>query len=95
LATVQFGGMTHPIVAGEVALVPLGEGEDVEAQIEPIRGVDVGAGRGQTHSARLWGGVVGLVLDGRGRPLDLPADPGTRRAALMRWNRALDIYPEL
>ena len=40
------------------------------------------------------GGVVGVILDARGRrPFTLPADAAGRLACLTRWNKALDIYP--
>jgi uncharacterized protein (TIGR01319 family) len=94
LATVAFGGKSYEVVAGEMQLIPLGTGEEAEATIAPSRGVDVGAGRGQTVTTTLKGGVVGLVLDGRGRPLVLPTVPEERMALLRRWNEALDIYPK-
>ncbi len=93
LATVAFDGKSYEVQAGEMQLVPLGEGQEAEAVISPARGVDVGAGRGQTLEVTLKGGVVGLVLDGRGRPLVLPTVPEERMALLRRWNAALDIYP--
>jgi hypothetical protein len=43
--------------------------------------------------AKVKGGVVGLVLDGRGRPFVMPADDATRRNKILEWNQALDIYP--
>jgi hypothetical protein len=94
IATVAYDGASHEIIYGDMQLIPLGEGETVEATIAPARGWDVGAGRGQPHQSTLKGGVVGLVLDGRGRPLTLPDDDAARRELLDRWNRALDIYPD-
>jgi hypothetical protein len=38
--------------------------------------------------------VVGLLLDGRGRPLQLPADHNTRVASLTKWYQAVDLYPK-
>jgi len=94
IATVAYGGTSHDITYGDMQLIPLGEGESVEATITPARGWDVGAGRGQSLQATLKGGVVGVVLDGRGRPLALPDDPDAGRATLDRWNKALNIYPD-
>jgi hypothetical protein len=38
---------------------------------------------------------VGIVLDGRGRPIDLdPADPD-RVEKIRRWAKALTAYPEM
>jgi hypothetical protein len=45
-------------------------------------------------SRSIRGGVVGLVVDTRGRrPFALPEDPATRIARLKQWNQALDLYP--
>jgi hypothetical protein len=37
---------------------------------------------------------VGLLFDGRGRPLQLPADHAARVAALKKWYQAVDLYPK-
>jgi hypothetical protein len=39
------------------------------------------------------GGVVGLVIDTRGRPLEIPAETQPRVAQLTKWQSALDAYP--
>ena len=38
------------------------------------------------------GGTVGVILDGRGRPLKLPDDDAERRQQLSQWVRALELY---
>jgi hypothetical protein len=53
----------------------------------------VGAGKGVPVERRVRGGVVGLVLDGRGRPLQLPKKQDERVRALKEWHKALDLYP--
>ncbi|MBX6350852.1 MAG: glutamate mutase L [Clostridia bacterium] len=79
---------------GELKLVPLGVGEEAEAELRPGRGLDLGRGAGTSLRARLAGGVVGIVLDARGRrPFGLPADADARRERLVRWFEALDAYP--
>ncbi len=80
------------ILPGSLKLIPLGTGETVRAEIRPARSVDVGAGRGVRVTEDLEGGEVGLILDGRGRPLELPEDDAARRQALVRWAKALDAY---
>jgi len=45
-----------------------------------------------TVNTELSGGVVGIILDGRGRPFDLPTDPKIRVAKLKEWMIELDIY---
>lgn len=71
--------------------VPLGQ---VTALLEPEKGIDVGAGPGEQISANINGGAVGIVLDGRGRPLVLPEDDLARMDMLKKWSEALEEYPE-
>jgi uncharacterized protein (TIGR01319 family) len=80
---------------GEMKLVPLADGQRARVELQPVRGVDVGRGPGVAVSAEVRGGVVGLILDGRGRrPLGLPTDEAERIKKLTEWNRALGCYPE-
>jgi len=78
---------------GELTLVPLGPGEKARLEIAPSRGVDVGAGPGRRVTSEAVGGEVGLVLDGRGRPVVFPSSPEARRAAVALWCQALEAYP--
>ncbi|NIU83203.1 MAG: hypothetical protein GWN17_05530, partial [Candidatus Korarchaeota archaeon] len=41
----------------------------------------------------LGGGIVGLVFDTRGRPLTLPEEENVRNETIMKWWKALDLYP--
>ena len=68
--TVKFQGETHAIMPGELKLLEAGEVVEDTCVIVPAKGLDVGAGPGQPVEATLHGGVVGIYLDGRGRPLD-------------------------
>ena len=88
------GGRTRTgrVAVGDLVLEPLGVGETAEVVVEPAGGIDLGAGRGRTLEATVQGGVVGLVFDGRGRPLALPAKD--RRATVVRWADALGAYPD-
>jgi len=76
---------------GELHLVELPVGEKATVSIEPTRRFDAGAGRGQTVSGTVKGGVVGVIIDGRGRPLVLPEDPKERGAAIRSWMSTLSI----
>jgi len=97
LATLELalpeGRRTLSIAAGDLQRVPLAPGARARAAIEPARGVDVGAGPGVPLDAELEGGEVGLLLDGRGRPLAMPSDARERIASIERWIAALDLYP--
>jgi uncharacterized protein (TIGR01319 family) len=78
---------------GEVALLPLPSEGDARVVAAPERGFDLGAGKGRNLEARVPGGVVGLIVDARGRrPFALPEKGSERIAALRSWNRALQAY---
>ena len=80
---------------GELKLLPLGPGESAKAVIEPARGFDCGAGPGKRIERTVYGGTVGLILDGRGRPLHLPEARSECQARLESWVSAVDLYPEM
>ena len=94
---VTFQGGREPVKGtlkfGELRLCPLAAGEAAAVSITPARAVDVGAGKGVPVERRARGGVVGLVLDGRGRPLQLPPKESERVRALKEWHKALNLYP--
>ena len=68
--------------------------EEVKVHIEPSRGVDVGAGKGEPLDSIIYGGVVGLIFDGRNRPITLSTDPSQRIDSLLNWSSAVDEYPK-
>lgn len=79
---------------GDLRVLKLGVGETGTLRIELDRNFDMGAGKGKIREIEVTGGVVGVILDGRGRrPFSLPSEPAARLACLSRWNKALDIYP--
>jgi len=79
---------------GSIKKVPLKETETAEITIEPARNLDVGSGPGHNRDAVIEGGVVGIIIDARGRPLILPTDDEERKQKLVEWFRALEAYPE-
>ena len=96
--TVRFNGdrkqEAGTLQFGDLQLYPLSAQERAQVEIKPARTVDVGAGKGAPVVREVTGGVVGLLLDGRGRPLQLPTDPGARVAALKKWDQATGLYPK-
>jgi len=88
---VTINGHTKEYKHGTLAVEPLGEGETVEAVLRPARGFDLGEGKGKPVQAKLEGGVVGLIIDCRGRPLVLPTDESTRIGRLVAWHDALGL----
>jgi uncharacterized protein (TIGR01319 family) len=88
------GDLTETVPFGELRLYPLGVGEKARVTIQPERRLDMGAGRGQPVEAEVEGGVVGLVVDTRGRPLETSNASTERVALLKKWFQALEVYPE-
>ena len=63
--------------------------------MRPGKGLDLGAGKNQEIVTELHGGVVGIVLDTRGRqPFVLPVEASERVPLLKKWMRELKAYPE-
>ena len=85
------GRQTGQLQVGQLQRLPLADGEEVEVSLQPARHWDVGAGPGQALSARVRGGIVGLVLDGRGRPIQMASDQDRRRQ-ISDWQQALNLY---
>ncbi|MHB8926222.1 MAG: glutamate mutase L [Bacillota bacterium] len=86
--------VTEEVHYGQMRLIPLGEGQSAEFQIQPTRNFDVGAGKGRNVTQKLIGGVVGVIVDARGRqPFGLPTDKATRMEKLLEWIESLDVYP--
>jgi hypothetical protein len=80
---------------GEIHRMNLPLGVKVKVYLEPVRGIDVGEGRGKKFVTEVEGGVVGLILDGRGRPIQIPEDEHRRVEKLFEWFEALQVYPNL
>jgi uncharacterized protein (TIGR01319 family) len=80
------------ITYGEIIHIPLAERNKAHVKILPDSHFNVGEGNGKPVEANIEGGVVGIVIDTRGRPLELPADDETRRKTITTWYKALDLY---
>jgi hypothetical protein len=78
--------MEGQIRQGQLAVLPLRQGEHARLTLRPERGFDVGfGGPGKAGTLRVAGGAVGLIIDARGRPLELPSDPARRRELNQKW----------
>jgi len=78
---------------GELLAIPA-EYEPIDATLCPAKGMDVGAGKNEEINTTLYGGVVGLVFDGRGRPFNLPKENDKRISSLNVWSNAMNEYPD-
>jgi uncharacterized protein (TIGR01319 family) len=79
---------------GELRLFALEHGMKANITLRPAKSVNIGTGAGAAMTREVMGGAVGLLLDGRGRPLQLPAEQSVRVAALKKWFNAVGLYPQ-
>jgi hypothetical protein len=79
------------VTAGTIEVIPLRLNEQALLTLTPAPTVDVGLGPGERARAaeEIDGGLIGLIIDARGRPLQLPTDETERQARLLQWNQAL------
>jgi MutL-like protein len=76
LADIKYGGLE---------VLPLPAGKTARLSIQPRHGANVGFGVGRAGTLPVSGGSMGVVFDGRGRPLVLPEDSGRRRDLIKKW----------
>ena len=92
--TMQDGSEKQIILhQGELLAIPA-EYEPINATLSPAKGMNVGAGKNEEINTTLYGGVVGLVFDGRGRPFNLPIENDKRISSLNIWSNAMNEYPD-
>lgn len=71
---------------GSLAAIQLPVGQTGTLHLTPLHRFDVGmGGLGRGGTVKVIGGVLGVVIDARGRPLRLPAEPSRRRDMLNQW----------
>ena len=80
------------IPVGKIRLYPMNPGDKAEVEITPTRRFDVGPGSGKTYSKTVSGGVVGLVIDTRGRPIIMPTNKKERRELVDSWYKDFGMY---
>jgi len=79
---------------GSMDRIPLELGETAEVELNPHKNLDLGNGSGKVVTTKVDGGVVGMIIDARGRPLVLPRDEEERKRKLIEWYTAIDAYPQ-
>jgi len=71
---------------GDLEVLPLAPGQQAVLELRPLRHFDVGlGGPGKAGKRRVSGGLVGLIIDARGRPLRFPSDPEQRLTQMRQW----------
>ena len=71
---------------GSLEVIPLPTGQTANLELRPTRRFDVGLGaKGQAGMTKVEGGLGGIVIDARGRPLPISQDPAEQREKMQRW----------
>jgi hypothetical protein len=71
---------------GTIEVLPLPLGQSARLQMQPLHRFDVGmGGPGRGDKFRVYGGAMGVVIDARGRPLQLPKEPARRYESFKKW----------
>jgi len=71
---------------GSLEVIPLPSGHAATLELRPTRRFDVGLGvKGQAGTTKVEGGVIGIIIDARGRPLPIAEEPEEQRERMQRW----------
>lgn len=70
---------------GGFEVLPLKLGEVGDLTLQPRNRADIGRGPGKKVTMKVGGSALGVVLDGRGRPLELTSDNVRRRDLIKKW----------
>lgn len=74
------------IKQGDLEVIPVPPGKAARLQLQPLQRYDIGmGGPGRGGSINVIGSALGVVIDGRGRPLQLPDDPSRRMEMFRKW----------
>ena len=83
--------LTVDVMGGSIEVIPLRSNEQALLSLFPAPGVDVGLGPGERARAaeEIDGGLIGLIIDARGRPLALPTNERERQSRIQQWMQAI------
>jgi hypothetical protein len=81
---------TVNIHQGNIRIIPIPAGQKARVYIDPLHRANIGFGPGKGTSIQVVGGHFGLVVDARGRPLELPQKLESRRNLLLKWQQAFN-----
>lgn len=73
------------VKAGGLEVLPLGPGESAQLAIQPVGRADAGFGPGRGKSITVSGGLLGVVIDARGRPFTFSTDAVRRSELMKKW----------
>lgn len=77
------------VAYGDINLLPLAIGQKAKVTIKPSRRLDVGFGPGKSKTVTLYGGALGIIIDARGRPLNLTRKNISQDQLVQQWLQLL------
>jgi hypothetical protein len=77
--------VTSEVMMGNLQILPLENRQTARLQLRPLQRADVGLGPGRAGEVEVTGSTLGVVIDARGRPLQLPGDAAQRRDLAKKW----------
>jgi uncharacterized protein (TIGR01319 family) len=88
--------LEREIEYGTIQKIELEEGKtaEIEGKVASPFGLSTKEGNDRNFNIKVEGGVVGVLIDARGRPVDLPGDDDARQTKLREWFTNLEAYPE-
>ena len=83
------------VAAGSLDVIQWDSRVPAEIRIWPHPRFDVGLGNGRPAQLKVSveAGLIGVVVDARGRPLSWPDEQHARQARLQEWFRSVDAFP--
>ena len=98
-------GIDESVAFGEIKVIPYTESMGDSITVEPGRNFDVGAGKGKPvvmssfdkarghrdQNTNLIEGTIGLIIDARGRPLNIMSDTAGRVEKLRSYLKAFNL----
>lgn len=83
---------TVDVHQGSLRRLVIPTGEEAVLEFVPHQKVDIGfSGTGQGGRLKITGGVLGVVIDARGRPVQMPDQPEERVVRLQEWLRIMGV----
>jgi len=84
--TYDEGKFSAEIGYGDLEVLPLPPGQQAVLELRPLHNFDVGlGGPGKAGKLRVNGGLAGLIIDARGRPLHIPGNTEQRQSQMQQW----------
>ncbi len=85
---------TYNMNLGDLKLIKLGPEEEANVHVTPAKEYDLGEGPGKELEATVQGGVAGLLIDARGRPIYFPEEDAKRKEMILEWFKETNMYDE-